>query len=224
MSMRTSARLFSVAILSLGLITGCATTDEEDSAASGSSAAEQAIADAKALTAEAKAANFEWRDTGKIIGKAEKALAAGDEAGALKLANQALAQSRSAISQSEHENKKYLDNMAVSYAGSDASSSSSSSHYGAGGGTDTYSVERGDNLWSISGKDNVYNDPYQWPLIYKANRDQIKDADLIYPGQALDIDRGASSSDINAAVSHARGRGAWAIGVVEDADKGYLAR
>jgi len=222
MSMRTSARLFSVAILSLGLITGCATTDEEDSAASSSSAAEQAISDAKALTAEAKAANYEWRDTGKIIKKAEKALAAGDEEGALKLANQALAQSRTAISQSEHENKKFLDTMAVSYAGSDASSSNSSGRYGSGGGVDTYSVERGDNLWSISGQDSVYNDPYQWPLIYKTNRDKIQDADLIYPGQVLDIDQNASASEIDDAVNHAKTRGAWTVGDTEQSDSDYL--
>ena len=55
MTMRTSARLFSVALLSLGLITGCASTDE----ASDSLSAEQAIADAKAANAEAKAVNYE---------------------------------------------------------------------------------------------------------------------------------------------------------------------
>ncbi len=50
MTMRTSARLFSVALLSLGLITGCASTNET----SDSSSAEQAISDAKAANAEAK--------------------------------------------------------------------------------------------------------------------------------------------------------------------------
>jgi len=82
MTMRTSARLFSVALLSLGLITGCASTDE----AADSISAEQAIADAKAANAEAKAANFEWRDTGKLISDAEAKLAAGDEEGAIALA------------------------------------------------------------------------------------------------------------------------------------------
>ncbi len=219
MTMRTTARLFSVAILSLGLITGCATTDEE--ASPGLSAAEQAIADAKALTAEAKAADYEWRDTGKIIASAEKALAAGDEEGALKLANKALAQSRSALKQAEHENKKYLDTMAVSY---DASADSSASRGAYAGRVDTYSVERGDNLWNISGKDNVYNDPYQWPLIYKTNRDKIQDADLIYPGQVLDIDQNASASEIDAAVNHAKTRGAWTVGDTEQSDREYLAK
>ncbi|NOR52314.1 MAG: LysM peptidoglycan-binding domain-containing protein, partial [Gammaproteobacteria bacterium] len=50
-------------------------------------------------------------------------------------------------------------------------------------GDTSYVVEQGDNLWTISGQEDIYDNPYQWPLIYKANRDQIRDADLIFPGQ-----------------------------------------
>jgi len=97
---------------------------------------------------------------------------------------------------------------------SDSSQSSSS--------TDSYTVMSGDNLWNISAKGDIYANPYQWPLIYKANRSQIKDADLIYSGQVLDIDRNASSSDVDAAIEHAKTRGAWSLGVVEDSDTAYL--
>ncbi|HHJ14761.1 MAG TPA: LysM peptidoglycan-binding domain-containing protein [Gammaproteobacteria bacterium] len=83
-------------------------------------------------------------------------------------------------------------------------------------------VVRGDSLWSISGKPDVYNNPYQWPLIYKANRDQIKDADLIYPGQVFTVNRNPSAAEVDAAIEHARTRGAWSIGVVEESDKAYL--
>lgn len=89
-------------------------------------------------------------------------------------------------------------------------------------GATSYMVERGDNLWSISGKDDIYGNPYQWPLIYKANREQIKDADLIYPGQDLSIVRGMSDEMINAAVNHAKTRGAWSLGEVEATDQAYL--
>ena len=89
---------------------------------------------------------------------------------------------------------------------------------------DTYLVVRGDSLWKISGKPDIYNNPYHWPLIYKANRDKIKDADLIQPGQELTIERGASSADVDAAVEHAKTRGAWSLGVTEESDKAYLAR
>ena len=94
----------------------------------------------------------------------------------------------------------------------------------AGGGVTSYSVVRGDNLWNISGKDEVYADPYQWPLIYKTNRDKIKDADLIYPGQVFDIDQNASASEIDAAVNHAKTRGAWSVGDTEQSDRDYLAK
>jgi nucleoid-associated protein YgaU len=52
---------------------------------------------------------------------------------------------------------------------------------------DTYTVIPGDCLWMIAGK--VYGHPYyyKWPLIYNANRDQIKDPDWIYPDQVFTI-------------------------------------
>ena len=215
--MRTSARLFSVALLSLGLITGCASTDE----ASETITAEQAIADAKAANAEAKAANYEWRDTGKLIEQAEEKLAAGDDAAAIALANKAKAQAEDAVAQADAENKKFLNANAEAAA---SSSSSDSRGAGAAGRVSSYSVVRGDNLWNISGKDEVYADPYQWPLIYKTNRDKIKDADLIHPGQVLDIDQNASASEIDAAVNHAKTRGAWSLGDTEQSDRDYLAK
>ncbi|MDD9884368.1 MAG: LysM peptidoglycan-binding domain-containing protein [Gammaproteobacteria bacterium] len=83
-------------------------------------------------------------------------------------------------------------------------------------------VARGENLWDISGVDEVYNQADLWPLLYKSNIDQITDADLIYPGQVLRIPRDVSGRDIDAAVQHARNRGAWALGPVELSDKEYL--
>ena len=88
--------------------------------------------------------------------------------------------------------------------------------------TMNYEVSTGDNLWNISGKPSVYADPYSWPLIYKANSDQIEDADLIYPGQVLTIDTAPSSDDVRGAVQHAKTRGSWSLGVVEESDKAYL--
>jgi len=54
---------------------------------------------------------------------------------------------------------------------------------------DEYNVVVGDYLWKISGKETVYNDPIQWMRIYSYNKDQIKDADLIYPAQVLKIQK-----------------------------------
>ena len=214
--MHTSVRLLSVALLSLGLMTGCATTDEgTDSTA----AAAQAIAGAKAANAEAKALNYEWRDTGKFIADAEKKLAAGDADAALALANKAKAQANIAVSQANAENQKFLNSNNVKYVPATTKAFS-----GKAGRVDSYSVVRGDNLWNISGKEQVYANPYQWPLIYKTNRSQIKDADLIYPGQVFDIDQNASAAEIDAAVNHAKTRGAWSVGDTERSDTLYLSK
>ena len=86
----------------------------------------------------------------------------------------------------------------------------------------SYEVNQGDHLWGISGKS--YGNPYKWPLIYKTNSDKIKDADLIYPGQVLDIDSDPSDADSTAAINHAKTRGSWSIGVTEESDKAYLAQ
>lgn len=52
-----------------------------------------------------------------------------------------------------------------------------------------YTVENGETLWTIAARRDIYRDALLWPLIYKANRDQIKDPRQIYPGQELSIPR-----------------------------------
>jgi len=59
---------------------------------------------------------------------------------------------------------------------------------------DKYTVIRGDNLWDISKKEEIYGNPYQWIRIYSVNKDQIKDADLIYPEQIFNIARGVKEN------------------------------
>ena len=49
----------------------------------------------------------------------------------------------------------------------------------------SYTVVRGDHLWGIAKKKEHYGNPFAWPIIYKANREQIKDPDLIYPNQVF---------------------------------------
>ena len=50
----------------------------------------------------------------------------------------------------------------------------------------TWAMNR-DCLWNISKKTTIYDDPWKWPKIYVANRDQIKNPDLIYPKEVLKI-------------------------------------
>ncbi|MFO7809786.1 MAG: LysM peptidoglycan-binding domain-containing protein [Candidatus Delongbacteria bacterium] len=68
----------------------------------------------------------------------------------------------------------------------------------------SYVVKKGDNLWKISGKKDIYDDPFKWTDIYKANQQTIsswqkrynavlkegqQEADLIYPDQEFTIPR-----------------------------------
>lgn len=59
---------------------------------------------------------------------------------------------------------------------------------------DTYKVVRGETLSKISGYDFIYNDPTKWGIIYRANRDQIKDPNIIRPNMTLKIPRGLPNS------------------------------
>jgi len=54
----------------------------------------------------------------------------------------------------------------------------------AGGGSETYTVKKGDTLSAI-GKDH----DVAWREIFEANRDQLDDPDKIMPGQTLRIPR-----------------------------------
>ena len=193
-------KITALVALVLSIAVGCASTPEPEPVDDQIAVAERAIADAKAANAEAKAAGAAWRDTDDLIKQAEEALKAGDTGKAIQLANKARRQAELALKQHQAEMDK-MGQMASSY-----------------------SVMAGDTLWGISARSEIYGNPYQWPLIYKANRSQIQDADLIFPGQNLMIERNVSAADVDAAVNHARTRGAWSLGVVEASDEAYLAR
>jgi nucleoid-associated protein YgaU len=59
-----------------------------------------------------------------------------------------------------------------------------------------HTVMRGETLPQIAGQPEVYNDQTLWPLLYRANRDQIRDPAHIRPGQALRIPRNVSREEI----------------------------
>jgi len=195
------ALVFSVAI-------GCSSTSEEGT--SSEQAAKDAIAAAKEANKKAKAVGYEWRDTGKLIEQAEKALSDSKYDDAIKLANKARKQAENAVAQEARENQRIAHMFSSGAAAPTA-------------GAGQYAVVKGDNLWNISAKPDIYNNPFHWPLIYKANSSKIKDADLIYPGQVFDINTSPSAAEADAAVRHAKTRGSWSLGAVEDSDKAYLA-
>lgn len=50
-------------------------------------------------------------------------------------------------------------------------------------------VRRGDSLWGLAASEAIYGDGRRWNELYEANRDRIRDADRIYPGQELMVPR-----------------------------------
>jgi nucleoid-associated protein YgaU len=229
-------------ILALGLAAGCSTAPKEPMK-DDSAEVTQAIDAAKSAIAKAKSLDWIWRDTESFLAEAEKEAAAGNSEAAIKLANKARNQADLAV------NQYYLEKAKVMYGALSKLSGLSAEQQGTLSAANAairdaqgrkaydlltplmtelstasiqYEVVRGDSLWSIAGKQETYNNPYQWPLIYKSNRDQIKDADLIYPGQDFDINTNPSAAESEMAINHAKNRGAWSIGVVEESDRNYL--
>ncbi|MFO8156059.1 MAG: LysM peptidoglycan-binding domain-containing protein [Thiohalospira sp.] len=192
----------------LGVLAGCGTTPEDESSNGAADAADRAIAEATAAVERAEEMDAEWRDSREILDDAIAAREAEDYEEAERLANEALYQAEQAIEQHE----KAMADASEEKGAADSEDS------------ETYEVGRGDNLWNIAGKATTYDNPYQWPLIFRANRDQIEDADLIFPGQEFEIRHDHSSSEIEAAEKHARTRGEWALGRVEESDRRYLER
>lgn len=83
---------------------------------------------------------------------------------------------------------------------STASSAAKTAPEAAATATTEYVVKKGENLWWIAKYKDVYDDSYLWPLIYNANKGQIKNPNRIYPGQKLKIPRdGFSMNDIKMA-------------------------
>ncbi|MCZ6668255.1 MAG: LysM peptidoglycan-binding domain-containing protein [Gammaproteobacteria bacterium] len=214
-------KIAAIAAVTAGFAAGCttdssetmeATTMAEEECVGATSEVKNAIYAAKLKNARARNLGFEWRDTAKIIDSAERAAEECDNARAKTLADKAEQQASDAIAQF-HADQEMQQMEETQESMSETASMSMGS----------YMVVSGDNLWSIAGQDSIYGNPYQWPLIYKANSLQIKDADLIYPGQNFNIPK-ATSSESAAAIEHAKNRGAWTLGETEASDLDYLSR
>ena len=48
-----------------------------------------------------------------------------------------------------------------------------------------YEIQKGDSLWKIA--QNFYGNGNDYPKIFDANKEVIKDPDLIFPGQKIRI-------------------------------------
>ena len=206
-------KVAAIAVLTSGMIVGCQQTDSgemttteaaEEECQGATPEVRNAIYAAKLKNARARNLGAEWEENAKIIEEAEQAAADCQNVRAKILANKAEDAAAAAIAALQ-------GSETVAVETEDTTEMEESPYIGG------YLVVSGDNLWSISGQDTIYGDPYMWPLIYKANSGQIKDADLIFPGQYFYIPK-AKGEERGAAIAHAKNRGAWTIGVTEASD------
>ena len=72
-----------------------------------------------------------------------------------------------------------------------------------GSGDIHYIVQKGDSLWKIASKNNVLGDSLRWPLLFKGNRDQIMDPDIIEIKQDLTYKASFSPIEVAEAVQKA---------------------
>jgi nucleoid-associated protein YgaU len=216
MNAKELLKIAAVAVFTTSFAVGCASSGSESTSDAEVVAEENEGASAEAKRAiyaaklkNARARNLGFGDTWnvKLIKAAEEAAASGDNDRAIILAKRA--------------EDKAAEYIAEYHAAQASLASSASSAVVEPVYLGSYLVESGDNLWNIAGQDSVYGNPYQWPLIYKANQSQINDADLIFAGQSFNIPK-ATADESAAAIQHAKSRGAWAIDEIESSDLDYI--
>ncbi|HVN47729.1 MAG TPA: LysM peptidoglycan-binding domain-containing protein [Bacteroidota bacterium] len=87
--------------------------------------------------------------------------------------------------------QKYADRLKDQQARLDALRKTLEQIIASGEATPTYTVgtwaKDRDCLWNIAKKPKIYDNPFLWPKIWQGNRDQIKNPDVIQPGQKLKI-------------------------------------
>lgn len=207
-------KVAAIALLTSGLMVGCQQSSDEmtevameEECQGATPEVRNAIYAAKLKNARARNLGADWEENAKIIEEAEQAAADCENVRAKILANKAEDAAAAAIAA-----------MAKPMETEETTEMAEESPYLGG-----YLVVSGDNLWNIAGQDTIYGNPFMWPLIYKTNSGQIKDADLIFPGQYFYIPK-AKGPERAAAVEHAKTRGAWTIGQTEASDLDYLAQ
>jgi len=153
-------------------------------------------------------ASAQMEDAQRTLEEAKKAYEAGDYINAKQLAESALAKAREAEQLAKDMGGDQRANQARQIAGEIADPGATPRPY-----PTNHIVIKGETLWWIAEYKQIYDDPFQWPVIYKANRSQIKDPDLIFPDQNFVIPREPELTDDmkKEAIKFAKTRGAWSL-------------
>jgi nucleoid-associated protein YgaU len=152
-------------------------------------------------------AQAQMRDARNTLAEAKKTYDAGDYQAAKQLAEAALEKARAAEAAAKQE-EATRQAQAAQQAAEIAGPAAQPRPY-----PTEHVVIKGESLWWIAEYKQIYDDPFQWPLIYKANRSKIKDPDLIFPDQVFTITRPPELTDdmIKEAIKFAKNRGAWSL-------------
>ncbi len=86
--------------------------------------------------------------------------------------------------------------------------------------TKRYVVAAGDSLWIISGRPEIYGNPWLWPLIWEANLDRLDDPQKLFAGQRLKIRSNPTIDDVVKALdtAHRYATPRVRIGEIREAD------
>ncbi|MBI5970829.1 MAG: LysM peptidoglycan-binding domain-containing protein [Deltaproteobacteria bacterium] len=83
---------------------------------------------------------------------------------------------------------------------------------------DTYTVKKGDSLWRIASKKEIYGNPLMWPILYKYNLSNIFNPDIIRINLLLSVPKNPAESEKKGAVEKAKRHG------LDRGKKGYIKR
>ena len=230
-----------IAIAFAGVLAGCA--HKKPPPAQPSAATEQAISNAEQCISQAQQLGVSVTQAQQLLDQAKQAAQVPNDQKAQSLASQVCQQTDSAINQYYLDKARQLDSQARQYTNLTSAEQSQlqqgetaiANNQGKNAydilsalvsqlqsAKTTYTVTRGDNLWNIAKKPSIYNNPFEWPLIYLHNSDKINNPDLIYPNQQLQIWLNPKQNEAQSAEQHAKTRGAWRNGQALSKDKAWL--
>jgi tetratricopeptide (TPR) repeat protein len=153
-------------------------------------------------------AEAQMLDAERTLEEAKRAYEAGDYVGAKQLAQAALEKAQEAEAIAKQVGMQKQEEQARRIAGEIADPGATRMPY-----PTNHVVIKGETLWWIAEYKQIYDDPFQWPVIYRANRDRIRDPDLIYPDQNFVIPREPDLTNEmrQEAIKFAKNRGAWSL-------------
>ena len=206
------------------------------SAATLSAEARAALQLATARVADAKKGQPKFTDADSLLVQARAAAAQGNDANTISLSKQALAradlvmlgqyQSRAAALMQELNSTTGLSDAQLARIKTAETALANSQPREAyeiasrlrdelKSQTKSHKVSSGESLWTISARDDIYANPWLWPLIWQANRESLKNPGSVRAGQTLKIRANPTVDEVVNAVNYAHEHSGTRINIGE---------